>query len=210
MENRYTAAEWAAMEGGQEVLALAPIAKLPFLQELVEARMYRNTTTLSGKSAGELANVAYLMFMMLEILRYEDNSFAKRYSVETMWYDNFSSMKSSASDLHNVLAILSNQGNYKDKIKVDAGISVPNLQIRKYLRDIENDRKDKGWDRAFFKTLGEFLKITGSDLKQMRMYVADWTANSVAEKRKLRLQIKNLLQATNHQNDLLIHFRTKL
>jgi hypothetical protein len=210
MEQRYTAAEWTEMQVPQEVTVPATTTRLPFLQELVEARMYRNTTTLSGKTAAELANVAYLMFMMLEILRYEDNSFAKRYSVETMWYDNFSSMKSSASDLHNVLAILSNQGDYKDKIKVDAGISVPNLQIRKYLRDIENDRKEKGWDRAFFKTLGEFLKITSSDLKQMRMYVADWTANSVTEKRKIKLAIKNALQATNHQNDLLIQFRTKL
>jgi hypothetical protein len=210
MEQRYTAAEWEVMTVEQEVAAPVLSTKLPFLQELVEARMYRNTSTLSGKTASELANVAYLMFMMLEILRYEENSFAKRYSIETMWYDNFSSMKSSASDLHNVLAILSNQGDYKDKIKVDAGISVPNLQIRKYLRDIENDRKEKGWDRAFFKTLGEFLKITSSDLKQMRMYVADWTANSITEKRKIKLAIKNALQATNHQNDLLVHFRTKL
>jgi hypothetical protein len=210
MENRYTAAEWAAMEGGQKVTAPTTAIKLPFLQELVEARMYRNTTTLTGKTAAELANVAYLMFMMLEILRHEDNSFAKRYSVETMWHDNFSTMKSSSSDLHNVLSVLSNQTDYKDKIKVDANISVPNLQIRKYLRDIENDRKEKGWDRAFFKTLGEFLKITSSDLKQMRMYVADWTANSVTEKRKIKLAIKNALQATNHQNDLLIQFRTKL
>lgn len=210
MEQRYTAAEWTAMQDPQEVAEPVAATKLPFLQELVEARLYRNTTTLNGKTAAELAKVAYLMFMMLEILRHEDNSFAKRYSLETMWYNNFASMKSTASDLHNVLAILSNQTNYKNKIKVDANISVPNLQIRKYLRDIENDRKEKGWDRAFFKTLGEFLKITSSDLKQMRMYVADWTANSITEKRKIKLAIKNALQATKHQNDLLIQFRTKL
>lgn len=210
MENRYTAAEWAAMEGGQEVAVPTPAVKLPFLQELVEARLYRNTSTLTGKTAKELAKVTYLMFMMLEILRYEDKSFAKRYSVETMWYDNFSSMKSTASDLHNVLAVLSDQNSYAHKIKTDATIAVPILQIRKYLRDIENDRKDKGWDRAFFKTLSEFLKIADSDLRELRMYVADWDQTSATEKRKLRLQIKNLLQATNHQNDLLIQFRTKL
>jgi hypothetical protein len=210
MENRYTAAEWAAMEGGQEVAAPATSIKLPFLQELVEARMYRNASTLSGKTAKELARVAYLMFMMLEILRHEDKQFAKRYSVETMWYDNFASMKSTASDLHNVLAVLSNQDKYAGKIKTDATIAVPILQIRKYLRDIENDRKEKGVDRALFKTLSEFLKVSDSDLRELRMYVADWDQTSITEKRKLRLQIKNLLQATNHQNDLLIQFRTKL
>jgi hypothetical protein len=209
MDNRYTAMEWAAMEGGREV-AKPAIPAFAFLQELTEARMYRNTTTLSGKKATELAKVAFLMFMMLEILRHEDNSFAKRYSLDSMWYDNFASLKSSSTDLHNVLAVLANQSKYADKITTDLNIAVPILQIRKYLRDIENDRKDKGWDRAFFKTLSEFLKIRDADLKEMRIWVGDWLQASATEKRKLRLQIKNLLQATNHQNDLLIHFRTKL
>lgn len=209
MEQRYTAMEWAAMEGGHEV----PKPTLPafsFLQELTEARMYSNTTTLSGKKATELAKVAFLMFMMLEILRYEDKTFAKRYSLNSIGYDNFLSLKSSSTDLHNVLSVLANQNKYADKITTDFTIAVPVLQIRKYLRDIENDRKDRGWDRAFFKTLGEFLKITDSDLKEMRIWVADWPQASDTEKRKLRLQIKNLLQATNHQNDLLVQFRTKL
>jgi hypothetical protein len=209
MEQKYTALEWATMEGGQEV-AKPTAPAFAFLQELTEARMYRNTTTLSGKKATELAKVAFLMFMMLEILRHEDKSFAKRYSLDSMWYDNFASLKSSSTDLHNVLSVLANQSKYADKITTNLSIAVPILQIRKYLRDIENDRKDKGWDRAFFKTLSEFLKITDSDLKEMRIWVGDWLQASATEKRKLRLQIKNLLQATNHQNDLLVHFRTKL
>ncbi len=209
MDNRYTAMEWAAMEGGQEV-AKPAIPAFAFLQELTEARMYRNTSTLSGKKATELAKVAFLMFMMLEILRHEDKSFAKRYSMDSIGYDSFGSLKGSATDLHNVLSVLANQSKYADKITTDFTIAVPTLQVRKYLRDIENDRKDRGWDRAFFKTLGEFLKITDSDLKEMRIWVADWLQASLTEKRKLRLQIKNLLQATNQQNDLLVHFRTKL
>jgi len=209
MEQKYTALEWAAMEGGQEVAKPAAPA-FAFLQELTEARMYRNTTTLSGKKATELAKVAFLMFMMLEILRHEDKSFAKRYSLDSIGYDSFGSLKGSATDLHNVLSVLANQSKYADKITTDLSIAVPILQIRKYLRDIENDRKDKGWDRAFFKTLSEFLKITDADLKEMRIWVGDWLQASATEKRKLRLQIKNLLQATNHQNDLLVHFRTKL
>jgi hypothetical protein len=209
MEQKYTASEWAAMEGVEEV-AKPTAPAFSFLQELTEARMYRNTTTLSGKKATELAKVAFLMFMMLEILRHEDKSFAKRYSLDSMWYDNFASLKSSSTDLHNVLSVLANQSKYADKITTDFTIAVPTLQIRKYLRDIENDRKDRGWDRAFFKTLSEFLKITDADLKEMRIWVGDWLHASATEKRKLRLQIKNLLQATNHQNDLLVHFRTKL
>jgi hypothetical protein len=204
MDQQYT-----TVENEQEIAkTIAPA--FSFLQEIAEARMYRNTTTLSGKKATELAKVAFLMVMMLEILRYEDKSFAKRYSVDSIGYDSFESLKGSATDLHNILAVLANQSKYANKITTDFNVAVPVLQIRKYLRDIENDRKDKGWDRAFFKTLSEFLKITDSDLKEMRIWVGDWLQASATEKRKLRLQIKNILQATNHQNDLLVHFRTKL
>jgi len=209
MEEKYTALEWATMEGGQ-TLDAKPVEKFSFLNDLTEARMFRNTTTLAGKSAKDLADVVFLSFMMLEILRIEDNAYAKRYANNTIWDNTFSSMKSSATDLHNLIAVLSNQTKYSSKIKADAGVNVPTIQIRKYLRDIENNRKDRGWDRAFFKTLGEFLKISKGELKQMRVVVADWNRSSTTEKQKIRLQIKNLLHPSNFQNDLLTHFRTTL
>jgi len=209
MEQKYTALEWATMEGGQEV-AKPTAPAFAFLQELTEARMYRGRDTLRGKTADELGRVAYLMIMMLEILRTEDKSFAKKYSLNTLGAANFVGLRNSASDLHNILAVLNNQGSYADRIITNSNISVPTLQIRRYLRDIENDRKQIGLDRSFFKKLDEYFKISDSSLKEIRRVAADWHYASSTEKGTIRRQIKNLLQATNHQNDLLIHFRTKL
>jgi hypothetical protein len=106
--------------------------------------------------------------------------------------------------------VLNNQNDYADRIIVNAAISVPTLQIRRYLRDIENDRKQIGIDRAFLKKLDDFFKISDSSLKEIRRVAADWNYASPTEKGTIRRQIKNALQSTNHQNDLLIHFRTKL
>jgi hypothetical protein len=170
MDNRYTALEWAAMEGGQEVTPV-PTAKLPFLQELAEARMYKNRDTLQGKTAEELAKGMFLMIMMLEILRKEDSSFAKRYSINTQWNQDFRSLRLQASDLHNIITVLSNQDQFADKIAVNKAISPPILQLKHYFRDIENDRKDRGWDRAFFKKLEEFLKINDSACREDRKSV---------------------------------------
>jgi hypothetical protein len=209
MDNRYTALEWAAMEGGQEVTPM-PTAKLPFLQELAEARMYKNRDTLQGKTAEELAKGMFLMIMMLEILRKEDSSFAKRYSINTQWNQDFRSLRLQASDLHNIITVLSNQDQFADKIAVNKAISPPILQLKHYFRDIENDRKDRGWDRAFFKKLEEFLKINDSACREVRRAVADWHMNSDNEKHTVRYQIKNLLLPTNQQNDLLLHFKNKL
>jgi hypothetical protein len=210
MEQRFTALEWAAMEGGQEVATPTVKLSLPFLQELTEARMYRGSSTLQGKTADELAKVVFLMFMMLEILRKEDAGFAKKYAKQTLWHEKFSTMRTNASDLHNLLSVLSNQQDFSSKIATNANINVPALQIRRYLRDIDSGLKQQGVDRAFFKTLEEFLKISDSNLKEIRRAVADWRDAGATEKSTIRYKIKNLLHMTNQQNDLLIQFRTKL
>lgn len=181
-----------------------------FIEELTEARMYKGRDTLHGKTAAELAKVAYLMFMMLEILRTEDAEFAKKYVKETNWAENFSAMRTNLSDLHNLLAVLNNQDKFSDKITVDHSIAVPTLQIRRYMRDIEDNRKQRGLDRSFFKSLEDFLKIGDSQCKEARRAVADWHAAGDTEKGTIRRLIKNVLQPTNQQNDLLTQFRKHL
>lgn len=184
--------------------------KLEFIQELAEARMYRGRDTLNGKTAEELGRVAFLMIMMVEILRWEDRDFAKSYSRKTMWYENFTAFRLQSTDLHNLLTVLNNQEDYSDKIKVNRNIAVPVLQIRRYLRDIESDIRQKGVDRSFFKKLEEYFKISDSACREVRRAVADWDDNSETEKHTVRYQIKNLLYMKNQQNDLLLHFISKL
>jgi hypothetical protein len=183
---------------------------LDFIQELNEARLYRGTDTLKGKTADDLSKVAFLMIMMLEILRHEDKSYASTYVHDTISYENFESMRSSASDLHNLLAVLNHQEKYEEKIKTNLSISVPVLQIKRYLRDIENHRFDHGQDRSFFLKLEDFLKISDSKVKSIRRVVGDWKDNSHGEKDIIRHQIKNLIQASGQQSDILQKFKTLL
>lgn len=180
---------------------------LDLIQELVEARLYRGTSTLEGKTAEEIAKISFLMIMMLEILRFEDSKLVSKYVADTLQYEQFDSMRSSASDLHNLLAVLNNQDKYKERIKVNHNISVPVLQLRRYLRDISANSKDRSLDRTFFTKLENFFKITDSNFKQIRRYVGDWHLVSDNEKNKIRKQIKNFLQNYGQQNDLLIDFK---
>lgn len=183
---------------------------LEFIEELTEAKMFRGRETLSGKTADDIAEVVYAMFLIVEILRTEDSGWLKDYITNTMADEQFKSMRSSSSDLHNLIAVLSNQDKFDSKIKVNPKISPPLLQIKRYFRDILNDRKLASVDRAFFKSLEDFLKIKNSDLKHFRRTVTDWQYASTTEKRGIRLGIKNFLTPTNHQNDLLIKFFDKL
>lgn len=183
---------------------------LNFFEELKEARLFRGRETLKGKTADELGKVLYLMFMMIEILRAEDKLWAIEYVTNTMADEQFTSMRSNSTDMHNLIAILSNQNKYEGRITTNYKISPPLLQIKRYFRDILNDRKLRGVDRSFFKSLEDFLQISNGEFKNVRRTVADWNLASDTEKHTVRYAIKNLIRPTNQQNDLLIHFFDKL
>lgn len=183
---------------------------LEFIQELTEARLYRSRDTLKGKTAEELAKTTFLMIMMIEILRSEESAWTKNYVINTRWNEDFKAMLMQASDLHNLITILNNQEKFQDKITIDKTISPPIFMLKTYFRNIENGRKEHGWDRGFFKKLEEFLKIKDSSLREIRRAVADWNLNSDSEKRTVRHQIKNILMPTNQQNDLVLYFKDKL
>lgn len=181
-----------------------------FFDELNEARLFRGRETLQGKSADDLAKVLYLMFMMVEILRHEDSSWLRDYISNTMGDEYFRSMRSSSSDLHNIIAVLSNQDKFSDKIKTNGKISPPLLTIKRYFREILNKIKYPSQDRAFFKSLEDYLKISESKYKNIRRIVGDWESASKTEKNTVMYEIKNLIKPTNQQNDLVLRFIGKL
>jgi hypothetical protein len=206
MDNRYTALEWAMMEGGQDV-PQAVIPAFSFIQELNEARLYKGADTLRGKSAEELARIAYLMIMMLEILRHEDNKYAQQYVKDTIAYENFDAMRSNATDLHNLLAVLNNQTKFENKITINPQIAVPVLQLKRYLRDLGAGRKEKSQDRQVLKVLENYFKISDSNYKEIRRDAGDWEMVSRAGKTAVRQHIKNYLSNMSQQNDIFTHFK---
>lgn len=181
-----------------------------FLEEIKEARIYRDGGTLKGKSAQELAKITYLLILSLEILRNEDRAFARSYAGSTLPYENFRSMRNSATDLHNLLAVLGNQDKYQDKIQADFQINIPGLQLKRYFRDIINNRKERSLDRALFKQLEDYLKIRDGDLRRMRRIAGDWHIASSSERKTVIRDIRNLLNRLSINNDLFLHFRNKL
>lgn len=180
------------------------------IQELTEARMFKGSDTLVGKSAEDVAKMAFSMLMMLEIIRNEDERWAKSYVNKTMPYTNFDSMRTSASDLHNLLAVLNNQDKYSARIKTNPRISVPVLGIRRYFREVEAGRKERGIDRSLFISIEDYFKITDSNLKKIRRNVADWWMVSDGEKQSTKRLLKNILQSTSHQADIYVHFKNTI
>jgi len=180
------------------------------IQELTEARMYKNRDTLYNKSARELGQIIFATIMMIEILRNIDPNYAKTYIRNTLQQNRWTHMRPSATDLHNLLAVINNQENYDKKIKADPSVTIPVLALRRYMRDIEAGRKDKQLDRSLFLKLQDSLKVTDSRLKWIRRQVADWNYVSKGEKVLVRRDLKNLMQLLSIHLDIHQHFKNIL
>ena len=183
---------------------------LDFINELAESRIYRNADGLKGKSAEDIAKIAYLTVMMLEVLRFQDKSSAKSYAQKTLPFQQFQGMRTSATDLHNLLVALASQDEYENKIKTNYNINVPTLQFKRYLRDVDNGYKNIPMDRNFFLELERYFKISDSNLKGIRRHVMDWHRTSDSEKVVVVRKIKQLANAITIQNDLYQIFKAKV
>lgn len=181
-----------------------------FIQEIAEARLYRNGETLKGKSAEDVAKITFLSILMLEILRFVDKGYSKKYAADSLPFQNFTAMRPSATDLHNLLSVLAEQDKYASKITVNHNISVPELQIRRWLRDIENSKKDVPLDRQLFLKLETFFQIKDSSLRNIRRHVADWGISSHSEREATINLIKQMANQLTQQSDLYQHFKTSV
>lgn len=208
MEQRFTRDEWAAIDlKQQEPTVLEPA--FSFLQELVESRLYKGSNaTLDGRTAEEIARATYLCLMMLEILRYEDAHYAKDYATKTIQYD-FDKVRSYATDLHNLIAILNHQDEHK-KIKSNKNISVPALQTRRWMRDIANSNKDNSLDNQLFYKLDNFLKINEGNYRTVRRTVSYWHESTPQERKSAVDYIKQAMARLNNlQPDIAVYFKNK-
>lgn len=183
---------------------------LEFIQEISEARLFKNSDTLKGKTAKDLTRITFLTIMMLEILRTADSKYAKQYASNTISSNNFSAMNPGKTDLHNLLAVLTHQDKFSNKIETDSNIFVPMIQLRHYLNNVVDGRKDVSVDRILFKKLEDSLLIKDNNLKNIRREVADWAQTSQYEKDIILTTIKQLANSLAQQNDIYQHFKNSV
>jgi hypothetical protein len=151
-------------------------------QELVEAKMFRTPVVLGGLSASDLARVLYMSLLSIELLRYDDESTARNYAAKTIQYGDFDHMRGSVTDVGNLMAVLSNQSDYEDRIKTNYDVSAPILQTKSYLRGVWQGSFQHGRDRQFFMNLENALNINDSSSYQVRRTVLDWNSANSSER----------------------------
>ncbi len=182
---------------------------LPFIQELTEARMFTNKETLHNMSAEEIGEIVYLIFMLVEVIRWNHNSKAESYAQQTTAYYPYSSIEYSGTDLGNLLAVLNNQGKFKDFIKMDGGVSMPLFLTTRYLKAVkDNSDATKSEDQRFFWKLEDYLKVyRNPTLRQLRRDIGNWTSLKQGDKIRVIQLLRRELDKKASNIDLYLWFK---
>jgi hypothetical protein len=154
---------------------------LPFIQgELIESRLLRTVHGVNGRNARDLAKMMYTAILALEILRWENPAEAQRYARDSIMFGDYDTLKPAASDLYNLMVILSNQDQYKEIIVPDYDVSPALLETKNYLRRIYNGMPSQMSDRFILLNMQQLLNIQQVDIIGARRTVAFWDDHSRA------------------------------
>jgi hypothetical protein len=149
---------------------------MPFLQYVNEARVIRRQNDLQRYTFPDIQERIYVSFLALSLLGAvkETKGWARLYAENTMTYGGFDAVRSSANDLHNMLAVIDGRPDIVKKLKnpreaeaLRQRNTLPTLAVKRYLRKMEDHYR-------FLTQLENNLKIHRSDYKALRRAISGW------------------------------------
>jgi len=146
---------------------------MPFIQDLVEARFFRYQDNFDDKSISSLATTLFLLLLLLEVSRRYDPDYAQRYCKQTYTMGNFDGVRSYATDVHNLVAVLNNK-HLRSKLDIDKNIHLPEFAIKRYFRDVMWGTREHNFNRSFFIQLSSDLGVTDPNARAARRNIIDY------------------------------------
>ncbi len=167
---------------------------MPFLQYVSEARVVRRQNDLQRYTFQDIQERVYLSFLILSLLKTnpDTESWARSYADQTLTYSGFDAVRSSANDLHNMLAVIDGREDIVKKLRNSGQAealrqrnTLPTLAVKRYLRKLEDDYR-------FLTQLEKNLKITNAEYRQLRRSISDFDRLDRNSKRRVINKLLNL------------------
>ena len=156
---------------------------MEFIRELVEARMYRKLDSIKGTDVITLAGLLFDHLLMLKIMYYIDKPKAVKYAQNTMSFQNFKGFRQSQTDLYNIITLIMEQKKYADKLFNNWDITIPELRLKRILREMGNGNVDEQDFSNFMMILQRRFKKLKGDQIWMRRIAQDWNKQTPATRR---------------------------
>jgi hypothetical protein len=170
----------------------------PFMKYVFEGRVVRRGADLRRYTFQEIQEKIFLTFLALSLLKNfkETRNWVKQYTSSTLTYGDFNLIRSSANDLHNMLAVVDGVKDITQKLANPKQAAVlrqrniiPTLAVKRYLRTLDDDYQ-------FLNKLEKSLNVSNNDYRNLRIAISDYL-NLNSSRRKI--VVTRLLQAVRNK-----------
>lgn len=214
MTERFTAAQWAEIEGGHE---MTPDKSEPmsFIKDLQEARMLRDENNARVLTYTDCIERMYLTLLCLEIMRHFPTytntvrDYAKKTTRKSATYEHFSLF---SSDLYNLLHFIDGPEEALNKLKdpvaakkMASSVTLPKMKLNRYLSQLAHDAKPTE-PSDFFGQLERSLKVSNTDYKAIRRFATNIRKSSPRDKEQYITRLVLAVRAKLRNSDIVEPF----
>ena len=213
MTEKYTAAQWAEIEGGHEVTP-AKEESYSFLRDLHESRMTKDNGSSQKLTYSDCSERLYLMLLVLETMRRypEYTTTVKSYASKTKGFELYKFYRIMGTDLYNLIYFIvgddSAQKKLKDPesaVKLKKTTKLPIRDLNRYINELSQGKQSTLVTSLFIK-LEQSLKITNTDYKAIRRGLSDWDKLTRSDKRTISTRLIFAVRAKLRNSDITADF----
>jgi hypothetical protein len=216
MTEKYTASEWATMEGGHSLDTPREEA-FSFIKDLHESRMTKDNGNSKKLTYSDCCERLYLTLLILETMRHfpDFQESVKRYAKGTVGFETYKFYRIMGSDLYNFVYFLVGGDTAQDKLKdpaaakiLKAATKIPVNDLNRYIRALASGSTTiKQYNpSSLFLRLESALKITNSDYKAVRRSIMNWDKETRSEKRLVATRLLFAARAKLSSSDIMPEF----
>jgi len=185
-----------------------------FIKELCESRLIRSSYSYKKYTARDLADLTFLYFLGIQILRSEFDSkpFAVTYARKTIMWNRIDDFRNGANDLYMLMFALFGKNNESVvellKKQEASKMLIANMhfnypQAKQWLFHVAEGYDTNDTDKLFLMKLEAMLKIQVSDYRAIRRLVCDWSDLAQAEREIAMTRLLLAFRARAPQSEIL-------
>jgi hypothetical protein len=213
MTDKFTAAQWAEIDGGHEVTPVQE-ESYSFLRDLHESRMTKDNGNAKKLTYTDCGERMYLTLLALETMRqYPDfKAYVQRYAKKTAGFEQYKMYRIMGTDLYNFTYFLVGDSGAQDKLKdpesakrMRASTKLPTSAINRYINTIAQGKTPVQVNNLF-QAIESAIKVTNSDYKSIRRNLMNFARLTKAEKRLISTRLIFAVRAKLRSSDIIEDF----
>jgi hypothetical protein len=212
MENKFTALEWAAMEGGHDIEPATE--SYSFIKDLYESRMTKDNGNAKKLTYTDCGERMYLTLLALETMRqYPDfKDYVQRYCKKTAGFELYKMYRIMGTDLYNFIYFLVGNSSAQAKLKdpeaakeLRATTRIPTAAINRYINSIAVGKEPVQISNMFM-AIESAINVTNADYKAIRRNLANYKTLTSAERRLVSTRLIFAVRAKLRSSDIIEDF----